>query len=948
MIENTIDEWHNRLHDHFVNLRRERDSSSPGGPVFALEHGLDIEKDLPELDDVVRSTVAEGLLPSQAWLPLVVYAAEIGYRYEGDKYWPVFEAETPGWAHQPAGREYIRKKYELFAKMYGGACPSGRWAMWFRNIAWPITHAVLPTDLQRHLARLLSDYRHAFTAELLKDHEKLGKRLAVRSANTSSRFRQFAENTSLLGLVAASLLGDEDETPLLSPKVLYRIVLDLNRERQSGNWLKNAKRKAVQVRREGLLRGTGTGASRWSSTSDKKWPNLEVMLSLRRSPEGWSVYVTVPSFESLAHRLPVVQDELERIRCRVDGVQGVRARGSLMYQQGPMAMEAMPTPMQPMVIPEGASQTLLGSIVDHCRLPADPWLFRLAEPGLAAIVRTKAVRPGQSYILLSQQAISDGMLGDSAAVDMNTTGVHGVQFTTPDEFDDELIDTIGQLGLSIISDLVVWPAGLVAASWDREGRAAWPAGESPIIGIQSNRRVARCMVATTEESIEFVWPEESNTVFLKLTDLAIGSHTIEINLIDSDEPPTLVAQGQFEIRLLEPADSSETAGRRQGLQTLVHPARPTLEELWNGPAALVVYGSRGERVSFEIRLLSRSGQTILTRKFSSKLPVSEERWQELLRGAQGDLELESSVGQAEEMLIVVSNPVLGLSEIRTERPFEPLRWNTGYDRDGPFARLVDHMGSNDLQVYYYDVKLPSQAIQVVLNENGKIRSSDGALVIARVSNDIQAAVVLPPHMSGGLESLAKLSVRPTIETEKPSAASIHRMVELAYLWTRVSLSSDQNAARLQSQVNDAIVAHISGMIGGRKWQKFERDVFNGHLAATKDRLLRAIGDSRRERETAEDLFNIVPPTNSFLGERTDALAESLDAHGWRDVTELVSPILRLATVPGSVDLADPLCIRAIDTVLQSPAIIRLTRYFVFIVSGDRVPYSSLLSDWPWE
>ena len=137
------------------------------------------------------------------------------------------------------------------------------------------------------------------------------------------------------------------------------------------------------------------------------------------------------------------------------------------------------------------------------------------------------------------------------------------------------------------------------------------------------------------------------------------------------------------------------------------------------------------------------------------------------------------------------------------------------------------------------------------------------------------------------------------------------------------------------------------MIGGRKWRKLERDVFNGHLATTKDRLLRAIGNSRKERETAEDL-SIVSLTSNSLGECTDALAESFDAHGWRDVTELVSPILRLATVPGTVDLADPFCIRAIDTVLKCPAIIRLTRYFVFMVSGDRASDDSLLLDWPWE
>ncbi|MXZ53564.1 MAG: hypothetical protein F4Z34_10310, partial [Acidimicrobiaceae bacterium] len=255
MAVETIGEWHGHLDAHFTALRSRRDSHLPGSPVFALEHGLDLKKQLPRLKEVARAAVASSRLPAQPWLPLVVYAAEIGYGYEGDEYWPVFEAETPGWERRgSAGREYIRNKYELFATAYGGARPSGAWARWFKNIAWPITHAVLPVDLQRHLARLLSDYRHEFTAELLEDHDALGKRLAAYSGGTSSRFQKFAENTSLLGLVAGSLLlGDEDETPLLSADVLHRIVADLSHERQAGAQLRNAKRTAVQVRRKGLL-----------------------------------------------------------------------------------------------------------------------------------------------------------------------------------------------------------------------------------------------------------------------------------------------------------------------------------------------------------------------------------------------------------------------------------------------------------------------------------------------------------------------------------------------------------------------------------------------------------------------------------------------------------------------------------------------------------------------
>ena len=179
----------------------------------------------------------------------------------------------------------------------------GVWARWFKNIAWPITHAVLPADLQRHLARLLSDYRHEFTPGLLEDHEALGERLAAYSGGASSRFRKFAENASLLGLVAGSLLlGDEDETPLLSADVLHRIVGDLSHERQASAWLRNAKRTAVQVRRKGLL-GRSSGARQRPIESDKRGARLESVVSLRQSHDGWTVYVTVPSFEPIARHL---------------------------------------------------------------------------------------------------------------------------------------------------------------------------------------------------------------------------------------------------------------------------------------------------------------------------------------------------------------------------------------------------------------------------------------------------------------------------------------------------------------------------------------------------------------------------------------------------------------------------------------------------------------------
>ena len=949
MATKTIGEWHSQLDQHFSALRSVRDSFRPDSPVFALEHGLDLEEELPALRDAVRAAVARSRLPSQAGLPLVVYAAEIGYLYQGDEYWPVFEEQTPGWQRRgSAGRTHIRTKYEAFATNFGGARPSGRWARWFKNIAWPITHAVLPVDLQRHLARLLSDYRHEFTAELLDDHDALGKRIAAYSGGTSSRFQKFAENTSLLGLVGGSLLlGDEDETPLLSADVLHRIVADLSHERQAGAWLRNAKRTAVQVRRKGLL-GRSIGPRPESIEPARRGVRLELDLSLRQSHDGWTVYMEVPSFEPLARQIPPIRDEVERLRCSIEGVRGFRARGSLIYRQGPMPLITMPPPMPSAVTVEGASEFLSQLLVDHCRIPTDPWLFQIKEAGLATQVRTNRVRPGQDYILLQREAQGVCGLANATATDLATQGVHGLRFVVPDGVDDAFVDTMRRIGLGLVSEVAVWPAGLTPSSWDGEGHASWPAGDSPILGVRSQRQVARCVVSTSEELIQFPWPDAEDRAFVQLTDLAIGTHRVEVVLQDADEPPQTVAEGQIMVRILEPVDSTTAASARQGIQTWVHPARPTLEELWSGTAALVVDGPQGEKAHFEMHLMTRGGRKTLAKKpFSSAMPVNEDRWRELLRAVRGDSRLASAIGRAEEILVVASNPVLGHAEIRAERPFEPLRWVIGYDRDGSYVRLIDHMGSDDLEIRRSDVRTPAESVQILDSDGGEIRSEDGALVIA-CADDMETAVVLPPHISGGLESLGKLSVRPSLQTGNRSTASICRMIELARLWTRRAVPADQYAARLQGQVNDAIVARTSGMIAGDRWWEVELEVLSGR-SVSRERLLKALGRSSDERDAATELVDMALHVGASTNERTVEFALSLNAHGWRTVTEFADPILRLGTVPGSIDLTDALSAPAIDAVLKRPALVRLARCFTLAIQGsDQDPDASLLTEWPWE
>ena len=158
--------WHRRLHDHFSHLREARLSAVGDKPIFGLEHGFP-EHELKELQEEIRAHIKETPPANEHWLAWVVYASEVGYRYAGDEYWLTFESTTPKWK-QYGERDWLRRCFQAFHKHYGGARPTGTWAENFSIICWPITHAILPQDLQRQLARILYELRHSFSVELFE------------------------------------------------------------------------------------------------------------------------------------------------------------------------------------------------------------------------------------------------------------------------------------------------------------------------------------------------------------------------------------------------------------------------------------------------------------------------------------------------------------------------------------------------------------------------------------------------------------------------------------------------------------------------------------------------------------------------------------------------------------------------------------------------------------
>src|ERR1700691_1731478 len=152
----SLEEWQKRLDGHFTRLARSRLASDL--PIFALEHDL-TAAEFREVSTLLRERLSLGLRLESHWLLWVVYATEMGYDYDGDEYWHSFEDRTPRWRDR-GSRNQLCDWFTKFRATYHGVKPTGPWAEWFRFIAWPITHAILPKYLQLQFARALYNLRY--------------------------------------------------------------------------------------------------------------------------------------------------------------------------------------------------------------------------------------------------------------------------------------------------------------------------------------------------------------------------------------------------------------------------------------------------------------------------------------------------------------------------------------------------------------------------------------------------------------------------------------------------------------------------------------------------------------------------------------------------------------------------------------------------------------------
>ena len=898
------------LETHFGELRSSR---SDDQPIFALEHCLD-EREIEELSQATREHVRTSRPSIKHSLPWIVYSSELGYRFSGDEYWQTFEQETPGWTEN-GNRYWLRARYLDFEKTYGGAVPSGTWADHFSIICWPITHAILPNNLQRHLARILWETRNSFSKETLESPEALGELVYNSSWNASSHFRYFVQNKRLAGQIAAPLLfgGDFNTDKLIRPETLERIGKDLNRERISREWLKVARSEA---RRRVNVKGL---ASSWKDPETRDIDNprkakteakklgIEPRLLLRPEDlrgKAWTVRLEIPDMSHLPNRFPGILKLLAESRCVVEGTSGrPLARGMLLRGAHSVRLERWPDAREVLLKFERENKKFNYLLQTECLLRPDSIrLFRIASDGLAYEMRSPRVRPGENYVLINTEDPVEAEDGLCTPTEIRCEGVHGAVLKLPEAISSDLEETLKELGIGLSGKIEIRPAGLCPVAWDGDGRAEWLASETPCLAIRADHAVDSITLSIDgERPLELVQGNPGEPVFVEFPYISAGRHVVRAFSAAADSGEDSKPLGDMIMYVLP-----RRTDPRGPLFVQIDPPSPTLEDIWEGRAEVSVFGPNDRTVECRVSMFGRSGESpITTKRFQPmELPVSADEWRSRFeKSFRKDSKVQRAYCDARFCKLEFSAEELGMFSLLCEEDSRPLRWRLRQKGRKYFLRVLDDSGDDGAAAVSrveFDTPLVESSLA---SENEYEVPGPGGMYIARTKR-FEAAVIIPPPSSREFQ----IAPEPSIEEQPRRQDVLVRAVETAKRWADARPAGNPLAAFRQSAVVRALVRHVFRILCGNKWADKEKAALEGDMESLKS-LSEAVSEYPKTGSVLlEEIENLAQGT---CGDRVRRLAGLFN--DIEDSERLAEFLLMLASDPRSLTLREG---ESLDEVLK--------------------------------
>lgn len=944
----TLNDWQSRLELHFSRLWDERRSYSARPTVYALEHGLSVD----ERTGFLRN-VREGIRPGQRAaqghrLVWAVYATEIGYGYSGEEYWATFANQTPNWEDSNPSREYIRTSFRDFQARYGGAEPRGRWADHFSIICWPITHAILPQDLQRELAHSLYRIRYEFDSTLLANSSELGRAIADDAELVAgSRFRQFAEDHLLVGQIATSLLLEERDLSKshVLPVTLIRITDDLTKSRRSLEWLLDARQNASRAR--SIHRTTAHQRHSYApihSQQERTPPTaadrgFKPSLSLRQmAKDNWAVYLRLPDGEALIRRMPELREILRNRGCYVSGTQGTRlARGRFLYKGQDVALRAWPAPDEPLFRFEGVDEeTNIRLAAEGCTLPVKrQWVFKILGAGNAAEIVGQIVRPDESYILLRVADTRLELPWQAISQSVNCDGVDAYRLDLPDVLPAPYRDSILRAGLSLSEGLWARPIGSISNSADAESEFAWSLPNRPTLQVSSDFEVSSVEFTLSRSTGERVsdCTVQMLPVILDLGPLEPGSFVLEVRAHRNGSSHIL--SETYSIAIANPDAEERAASVASPFLLDVSPAQPSFEDLWESRAAINIYAPRGN--SAEVRIQLSAGDRKNPQVFSKRvdLPCDEEQWKQYLKLLKQEKPLRNGLDSATRCSIEFDCGALGRGELKLDRRPTPIRWVSREKNSGCHLRLEELDRQAEVSCITYSFSRPMESVEFAGDPRIEFRENAASLYLAKTGAKAHASVIA----AAPIRSFSSLRETPFIPLFPRSEACIRTLLTAYHLWYSARVVGDASAFAKRDDVATAISKEVIRLLCGDTWVQLER----GHQGRPNFLALKQSISSKSAHFSAIALVSqgqVVTPESTVDG-AVNAINElSLSHHlldGQHDVLfshALVDFAYRLLNQPESLSPADGHGERTvIESLLRNPVLCRMVRFSYLITES---------------
>ncbi len=914
--------------------------------MYALEHGLDAEMLSKVTIGLKRSLLVDGRLSSH-WLLWVVYATELGYDYDGEEYWPSFEQRTPRWRLRSEHRGMLRQWFRKFRKSFCGALPTGPWATQFSIISWPITHAILPKDLQIQLAKLIYDERYLIAEFIDAQPEEVGRLVAASAYEASARLRNFLEQPELAGRIVLGLLGAAGQSAnyWLQPETIRRILVDLERHSHAKAWLREAK-SAIQSAKIKLASParlpTGPRATVVAGATNEEKVALKSvtpqLFLLREGDDRWTPVVEIPSFRAIAGMNPRFATLLRSNRAKVLGTTaGWSAPGWLLYGPHKKKLAKWPSHGTSLVQLEHADTALEYLLRSECRIEAaECWLFRIRPDGSAAEAPSRTIHSDSQYILLYHA--SDSVEPPFPSIHVDCDGISALAVTVTSETSADALRFLSTRHLKVERHLRIWPVGTPPRRWSADGNAVWLRGETPTLALCHDADCQSLTMTLAGQPPVTVGPiAAKQQIFFGLQDLSTGSHILNVTARYSAQHSgggqhVLTSTAALSILIRAPQEWVPGDISHRGFIVSCDQVEPTLDALLAGRLSISIAGPHGREVNCSLELMDSSGAVLSSEPIGTVcLPAKRADFDARLHGHLKGIEDPFHYSTASQSRLVFDGGDLGVFRLGLKHAALPLRWCVKKGKTLELRLVNDGDDEPPTEIVFYPFERANSPTNIASDQtdSGLHPDGNGGLYVASCG-ELRACIVASVWRKGGLDGLA---IHPSFDADLKEPGALARFLKNFRDWYGARAFGP-----LANQRRDIVVSdlrnHLVERLCGRRWASLERQVQDLGLTAE-------VRSSLEEEAVHKKVSFGIALSNGWSEIMTDSFPEtSTRFHKYAERfqvcadPEITATALRLAAQPADVvrsfgpDLTDRL-----EAVRAMPEMVRASRLLV-ILSGE--------------